>query len=62
MFLVFLVHFQQVNLFLFELIFLLRFISLSSKSFFVTKCACVNLAVNISVVNLLNSEVVIYLP
>ena len=46
---------------LFELIFLLRLISLSSKSVFVIKFACANLAAKLSTVNLLNSGVVIYL-
>ena len=46
---------------LFELILLLKPFSLSSKSVFVTKFACANLAAKFSVVNLLNSEVVIYL-
>ena len=46
---------------LFELIFLLRLISLVSKSVFVTKFACPNLARKFSAVNLFNSEVVIYL-
>ena len=42
-------------------IYLLKLISLSSKSVFVTKSACVDLAAKLSVVNLLNYEVVIYL-
>ena len=46
---------------MFELIFLLRLISLSSKSVFVIKFACANLAAKLSTVNLLNSGVVIYL-
>ena len=46
---------------MFELIFLLRLISLSSKSVFVIKIACANLAAKLSAVNLLNSGVVIYL-
>ena len=47
-------------LILFELIFLLRLISLLSKSDFVTKFACANLEAKTSAVNLLNSGVVIY--
>ena len=46
---------------LFELIFLLRLISLVSKSVFSTKFACANLGVKLFAVILLNSEVVIYL-
>ena len=41
--------------------FLIRFFSLSSKSVFVTKFACANLAAKFSAVSLLNSGVVIYL-
>ena len=48
-------------LLLFELVFLLRLVSLVSKSVFVEKLACANLAEKISAVNLLNSGVVIYL-
>ena len=67
---VFLNHFQQVNLDLFEVTFLFKFFSLSSKSIFFTKSAisqlvakfaCFNIAVKVSAVNLLNSGVVIYL-
>ena len=47
--------------FFFELILLLRLFSLASKSIIATKSACANLAVKYSVVNLLNSEVVMYL-
>ena len=46
---------------LFELIFSLRFPSLSSKSVFVNKFAYANLAAKFSAVNILNSGVVIYL-
>ena len=46
---------------LFELIFLLRFVNLASKSVFGTNFACANIAAKFSVVNLLNSEVVMYL-
>ena len=44
-----------------ELFLLLKPDSLLSKSVFVTKFAYANLAAKFSVVNLLNSEVVIYL-
>ena len=41
-----LIHFQQAQCFiLFELLFLLNFISLLSKPVFVTKVACANLEV-----------------
>ena len=50
MFLVFLVYFV-----LFEVIFLLRLCSLASKSVFVIKFACANLALKFSVVSILNS-------
>ena len=46
---------------LFVVIFLLRFDSLASKSVFVIKLACANLALKTSATNLLNSEVLIYL-
>ena len=46
---------------LFELIFLLRLDSFASRSVFVIKLACDNLAAKVSAVNLLNSGVVIYL-
>ena len=46
---------------LFEVIFLLRFFSLSSKSVFVTTITCANLAAKISAVSLLNFGVVMYL-
>ena len=46
---------------LLELIFLLRFISLLSKSVFVTKFGFANLAAKFYAVSLLNSEVVMYL-
>ena len=64
MFLVFSVHFQPANAFfvLFEVILSLIFCNLVSKSVFVTKSACPNLALKFSVVSLLNSGVVIYLP
>ena len=59
MFLFFFNSFLTINFFvLFELIFLLKLISLASKPVFV---ACANLAVTFSAVNLLNSEVVMYL-
>ena len=45
---------------MFELIFL-SFLSLLSKSVFITKFACANLAAKISAVSLLNSGVEIYL-
>ena len=56
--LIVLIHFQQVHV-LFR--FLLRFVSLLSKSVFVTKFACANLAAKFSAVSLLNYGVVIYL-
>ena len=46
---------------LFETIIRLRFDNLLSKSVFVTKSACANLAAKFSAVSLLNSGVVIYL-
>ena len=46
---------------LLKVIFLLKFFSLLSKSLSCTKPACFNLIVRFSVVNLLNSWVVIYL-
>ena len=46
---------------LFEVIFLLRFNSLSSKSVFITKFVWDNRALKTSAANLLNSEVSIYL-
>ena len=46
---------------LFEVIFLLRFDSLESKSVFVIKFACANLALKTLGAKLLNSGVVIYL-
>ena len=49
------------SLVLFNTIFILRFDSLLSKSTFVTKFACANLALNTSAANLLSSGVVIYL-
>ena len=62
MFLIFSIHFQQVNaLFNFEVIFLARLDSLLSKFAFVTKFACANLAAKFSAVSLLNSGVVMYL-
>ena len=62
MFVVFFSSFSTITwIVLFELIFLLRLISLSSKSVFVIKFACANLAAKLSTVNLLNSGVVIYL-
>ena len=45
---------------MFELIYL-SFLSLLSKSVFITKFACANLAAKISAVSLLNSGVEIYL-
>ena len=41
---------------LFELIFLLRFISLVSKSVFIAKFSCANLAAKLFAVKLLNSK------
>ena len=62
MFLVFFNSFSTSKCFvLFEVISLLTLISLVSKSFFVNKFACTNLAGKISAVNLLKSEVVMYL-
>ena len=46
---------------LFELIFWLKFLSLSSKSVFITKSVCFNLALKIPTAKLLNSGEVIYL-
>ena len=46
---------------LFEVIFLLRLDSLASKSVFVIKFACANLALKTSAAKVLNSGVVIYL-
>ena len=46
---------------LFEVFFLFKLFSLSSKSVFVIKFACANLAAKFSVVSLLNSGVVRYL-
>ena len=46
---------------LFAVIFLLRLDSLASKSVFVTKFACANLALKTSAAKVLNSGVVIYL-
>ena len=45
----------------FELIFLLKFFSLSSKSVFVAKFACADLAAKRFAVGVLNSGVVMYL-
>ena len=65
---VFLIHFQLINV-LFDVTFLFSFFSLSSKSIFFTKLAialllpkfaCGNLAAKFSTVNLLNSGAVIY--
>ena len=62
MFVVFFNSFSPSKCFvLFELIFLLRLIDLASKSVFVTKFVCTNLAAKPFAVKLLNSEVVIYL-
>ena len=62
MFSAFSVHFQQVRgLFLFEVTFLLRFDSFESKSVFVTKFTCANLALKTLAAKVLNSEVVTYL-
>ena len=44
-----------------SVIFLLRLDNLASKSVFVIKLACANLALKTSAANLLNSEVSIYL-
>ena len=46
---------------LFEVIFLLELVSLLSKLVLVTKLHCFNLDIKFSAVNLLNSDVVIYL-
>ena len=52
MFLIFSIHFQQVHAFvLLEFIFVLRLISLVSRSVFVTKFACANLVAQISAGN-----------
>ena len=63
MFLISLIHFQPLgnHFVLFEVIFLLRLDSLLSKSVFITKFACANLAAKFSAVSLLNSGVVMYL-
>ena len=63
MFAIFLIHFEQVNaLFCLSYFFFgVRLFTLVSKSFFVTKFACADLALKISAVNLVNSGVVIYL-
>ena len=61
MFLIFLVYWQGADvLFLFDLIFLLRIVSLASKSFFVSKFACANLPLKFSDVSLLSFELVMY--
>ena len=61
---IFLIHFQQVNAVLFEVFFLFKFFSLSSKSVFFRKLAisfllakfgCANLEAKFSEVHLLNS-------
>ena len=52
---------MDMSFVLFDIIFLLRSDSLLSKSIFSTKFACTILALNVSVANLLNSVVVIYL-
>ena len=63
MFVVFFSSFPTSKCFnLFVLIFLLRLVSLVSKPVFVTKFARANFALKFSVVNLLNSEIVIYSP
>ena len=46
---------------LFEVIFLLRFDNLASKSDFVSKFACANVALKTSADKVLNAEVAIYL-
>ena len=62
MFLAFFNSFSTSELFdLFEVIFLLRLDSLASKSVFVIKFACANLALKTSAAKVLNSGVVIYL-
>ena len=62
MFLAFPTHFQQVNVLIYlKEFFLLRLISLASKSVFVIKFACANLALKTSAAKVLNSGVVIYL-
>ena len=61
-------HFHRINSFvrqyfdLFEVIFPLRLDSLASKSAFVTKFACANLALHTSAAKVLKFGVVIYLP
>ena len=63
LFLFFFNSFSTIKCFVFfEVIFLLWFISLSSKSAFVSRFACANLAAKFSGVKLLNSGVIIYLP
>ena len=47
---------------LFAVIFLLRLDNLASKSVFVIKFACANLALKTLAVKVLNSEVATYLP
>ena len=54
-------YFQQVNVLFCLSQFFFSLISLVSKSVFLTKFACANLAAKLLVVKLLNSEVVIYL-
>ena len=50
-----------VNSFSFEVIFVLKLDSLASKSVFVTKFACANLALKTLAAKVLNFGVVIYL-
>ena len=62
MFLTFSIHFRTSKYFvLFVVIFLLRLDSLASKSVFLIKFACANLALKTSVESLVNSRAVIYL-
>ena len=63
MFLAFFNSFSRGKCFdLFEVIFLLRLDNLASKSVFIIKFACANLALKTSGAKVLNSGVAIYLP
>ena len=60
-FLIFSIHFQQVNVLIYlRYFFSLRLVSLVSNSVLVTKFACFNLASKTPAAKLLNSGVVIY--
>ena len=62
MFLVFSAHFQEVNsLTYLQYFFMLRLDSLASKSVFVIKLACANLALKTSAAKVLNSGIAKYL-